>query len=130
MVFSTLHTNSASQSIDRIVDSFPPHQQGQIRIQLASTLKGIISKRLLPKIGGGRTSANEILLGTAAIASNIREGKTHLIDSIIQTSQEVGMATLEHSLASLVKTGKISIETAEMWSVRPEELNRLVKGSI
>ena len=128
LVFSTLHTNSASQSIDRIVDSFPPHQQGQIRIQLASTLKGIISKRLLPKIGGGRTSANEILLGTAAIASNIREGKTHLIDSIIQTSQELGMVTLEISLAKLVKTGEISLETAKTYAIHQEELMRMVVG--
>lgn len=125
LVFSTLHTNSASQSIDRIVDAFPPYQQGQIKIQLASTLKGIISKRLLPKIGGGRISANEILLGIPAIASNIREGKTHLIDSIIQTSQELGMVTLETSLARLVKTGEISFETAKTYAIHQGELMRM-----
>ncbi|RJQ37048.1 type IV pilus twitching motility protein PilT [Candidatus Microgenomates bacterium] len=126
LVFSTLHTNSASQSIDRIVDSFPPHQQGQIRIQLAETLKGIVSQRLLPEIAGGRIAVAEILVGNSAIASNIRDGKTHLIDSIIQTSQNIGMVGLESSLASLVLSGTISLETARSYAVRPEELTRLI----
>lgn len=126
LVFSTLHTNSASQSIDRIVDAFPPHQQNQIRIQLASTLKAIVSQRLLPKIGGGRVHAVEILIGTSAIATNIREGKTHLIDSIIQTSKDAGMITLESSLAQLVTTGAISLETAKNYAIHQEELIRMI----
>lgn len=127
LVFSTLHTNSAAQSIDRIVDSFPPHQQAQIRTQLAFTLKGIISQRLIPQIGGGRMPAVEVLIGTAAIATNIRDGKTHLIDSVIQTSQDIGMITLESSLIQLVQNGNISLETALDYSLHPEELQRLIK---
>ncbi|RJQ24940.1 type IV pilus twitching motility protein PilT [Candidatus Parcubacteria bacterium] len=126
LVFSTLHTNSASQTIDRIIDTFPASQQAQIKTQLASSLKGIISQRLLPQISGGRVPAVEILLGNSAVASNIREGKTHLIDSVIQTSQESGMITLESSLASLVLSGTISLETAKGYSLRPSELMRLL----
>jgi twitching motility protein PilT len=126
LVFSTLHTNSASQTIDRITDSFPPHQQSQIRIQLASSLRGIISQRLLPQIGGGRVMATEVLIATNAIQSNIREGKTHMIDSVIETSQEVGMYTLESSLAQLVQQGKITREIAIQYSARPDELTRLL----
>lgn len=126
LVLSTLHTNSASQSIDRIIDSFPPHQQNQIKIQLSATLKGIISQRLVPKITGGRVAAVEILIGTNAVASNIREGKTHLINSIIQTSQDVGMATLEASLAQLVLSGTISLEVAKSYSNSPEVLSHLI----
>lgn len=126
LVFSTLHTNSAAQSIDRIIDSFPSDQQAQIRVQLAATLKGIISQRLLPMINGGRMPAVEIMLGSSAIANNIREGKTHLIDSIIQTSQDIGMVSLESSLASLVLNGSISLETAKSYSLKPEELLRMV----
>ncbi len=125
LVFSTLHTNSASQSIDRIVDSFPSYQQGQIRLQLASTLRGIISQRLLPKIGGGRIPAVEVLIGTPAVASNIREAKAHLIDSVIQTSQDVGMITLESSLAQLMLAGLITLETAQAYALHPEELLRI-----
>ena len=126
LVFSTLHTNSAAQTVDRIIDSFPPTQQGQIKAQLASTLKGIVSQRLLPQINGGRIPAVEVLLGSTAIASTIREGKTHLIDSIIQTSQDAGMITLESSLASLVLSGSISLEMAKSYSLRPDDLLRLV----
>lgn len=126
LVFSTLHTNSASQTIDRIIDSFPAYQQPQIRSQLASTLKGVISQRLLPKINGGRVPAVEVLVGTPALASNIREGKTHLIDSVIQTSQEVGMITLEASLAQLVLAGSISLDMAKSYAIHQEELQRLV----
>lgn len=125
LVFSTLHTNSASQTIDRIIDSFPASQQPQIKSQLASTLKGIISQRLIPMINGGRAPAVEILVGTAAIASNIREGKTHLIDSAIQTSGEMGMITLEASLSALVMAGAISLETARAYALHPDELTRL-----
>jgi twitching motility protein PilT len=127
LVFSTLHTNSASQTIDRIIDSFPEGQQDQIRIQLALTLKGLISQRLLPRINGGRVPAAEILFGNNAIATNIREGKTHLIDSIIETSQDVGMISLESSLSSLVLSGEISIDTAKNYSQHPEDLLRMVQ---
>jgi twitching motility protein PilT len=126
LVFSTLHTNSAAQTIDRIIDSFPASQQAQIRIQLAATLKGVIAQRLIPQINGGRIPGVEVLIGTNAISSNIREGKTHLIDSIIQTSQDVGMITLESSLASLVLSGTISLETAKSYALRPDELLRMV----
>lgn len=126
LVFSTLHTNSAAQTIDRIIDSFPASQQAQVRVQLASTLKGVVSQRLIPKIDGGRVPGVEVLMGTSAVATNIREGKTHLIDSIIQTSQDVGMITLESSLASLVLAGTISLEVAKSYALRPEELLRMV----
>lgn len=129
LVFSTLHTNSASQSIDRIVDAFPPYQQPQIRIQLAATLKGIISQRLLPRLGGGRVLAAEILIGNSAVANNIREGKTHLIDSVIQTSQEAGMITIESSLAQLVISGAVTLETAQSYALHPEELLRMIRGA-
>lgn len=126
LVFSTLHTNSASQSVDRIIDSFEASQQGQIRAQLSSTLKGIISQRLLPLISGGRSPVAEILIGTPAVASNIRDGKTHLIDTVIQTSQDVGMVTLESSLAQLVISGGITLDTAKAYTSHPEELSRLI----
>lgn len=127
LVFSTLHTNSASQTIDRILDSFPAHQQSQIRTQLSFTLKGIISQRLIPQISGGRIPAVEVLIGTSAVASNIRDGKTHLIDSVIETSQDVGMMTLESSLSQLVLSGTISLEVAKSYSLHPDELLRMVK---
>ncbi|MBI3984606.1 MAG: type IV pilus twitching motility protein PilT [Candidatus Levybacteria bacterium] len=126
LVFSTLHTNSASQTIDRILDSFPSNQQTQIRIQLAATLKGIVSQRLIPMINGGRIPAVEVLIGNTAVSSNIRDGKTHLIDSVIQTSQSLGMIPLEISLASLVLSGAISLETAKSYALRPDELLRLI----
>jgi len=127
LVFATLHTNSAAQTLDRIVDAFPDHQRQQIRIQLASTLKGIISQRLVPKIGNGRIPAVEILIGTSAVATNIRDGKTHLIDSIIQTSNDVGMITLEDSLAKLVTSGAVSLDIAKSYSSRESDLLRLIK---
>lgn len=126
LVFSTLHTNSASQTVDRIVDSFPSHARSQVRVELASMLKGVISQRLLPRIGEGRIPATEILLGTPAVASNIREGKSHLIDSIMQTSKDVGMITMEQSLAQLVKEGMITFDTAKSYSLRESELVRLL----
>lgn len=129
LVLATLHTNSASQTVDRIVDVFPEDQQSQVRLQLSSVLEAVFSQRLIAAIPNGRVVAHEVMLGTTAIKTAIREGKTHQIDSIIQTSLEVGMSTLEHSLANLVRLGKISLETAQSWSVRPEELNRLIRGS-
>ena len=126
LVFSTLHTNSASQSIDRIVDAFSADQRTQIRIQLAATLQGIISQRLIPKIGGGRIPANEVLLGTPAVASNIRDGKSHLIDSVIQTSKDMGMITIDDSLAQLVKEGIITLDDAKPYALRVADLERMV----
>lgn len=126
LVFSTLHTNSASQSVDRIIDSFPAAQQPQIRSQLASSLKGIISQRLVPLISGGRAPVCEIMLGNPAVASNIRDGKTHLLDSVIQTSKESGMVTLESSLAQLVVSGGISLDTGKSYALHSDELIRLI----
>lgn len=126
LVFSTLHTNSASQTIDRIIDSFPSSQQSQIKIQLAATLKGVVSQRLLPMIGGGRIPAVEVMIGTNAIAANIRDGKTHLIDSIIETSKEQGMISLDNSLETLVGNGSISLETAKSYASHPDDLLRMV----
>lgn len=126
LVFSTLHTNSAAQSIDRIIDAFPENQQAQIRIQLAATLGGIISQRLIERIDAGRSVASEVLLGTNAVKANIRDGKTHLIDSIIETSQKEGMVPLEVSLAKLVKDGKVTLDMAKGYAVRPDSFLRLL----
>ena len=128
LVFATLHTNSASQTIDRIIDVFPEHQQAQVRQQLASILEGVVSQRLIPAVEGGRLPAVEILTASSAVRATIRDGKTHLLDNIIQTSSAQGMILLETSLAALVKQGKISYETALAHTLRTEELNRLVKG--
>ncbi len=126
VVFATLHTNSASRTIDRVVDSFPDYQRTQIRTQLASSLRGIISQRLLPVIGGGMVPAVEILLSTSAVTSNIREGKTHLIDSIIQTSKDVGMMTIEESLAQLVMAGTVTLEDAKRYALQEDSFLRMV----
>ncbi len=128
LVFATLHTNSAAQSIDRIVDVFPEEQQGQIRLQLSNALEAVFSQRLLPKIGGGRTVAWEILTASTAVRTAIRDGKTHQIDNIIQTSAEFGMTTLEGTLAQYVRQNIISLEVAKSFALRPEELARLVNG--
>ena len=127
LVFATLHTNSAAQTVDRIVDVFPEEQQTQIRMQLSNVLEAVFSQRLIESLAKGRVVASEIMLGSTAIKTAIRDGKTHQIESILQTSQEVGMATLEKSLAALVREGKITLEIAQSWSLRPEELSRLVK---
>ena len=129
LVFATLHTNSAAQSIDRIVDVFPEEQQQQIRLQLSNVVEAVFSQRLIPGVTKGRVVAYEVMLGTTAIKTSIREGKTHQIESILETSQEAGMSTLEKSLAALVRNGEITLETAQSWSLRPEELTRLVRGS-
>jgi len=126
LVFSTLHTNSAAQSVDRIIDSFPAAQQTQIKIQLAATLKGIVSQRLLPMISGGRVPAVEILLGTPAVASIIRDGKTHLIDSVIQTSKDKGMIGIDSSLANLVLSGSISLEMGKSYALHQDDFLRMV----
>ena len=130
LVFATLHTNSAAQSIDRIIDVFPENQQAQMRLQLAATAAGIISQRLIPAIGGGRVPACEILLASPAVQTAIRDAKTHMIDNIIQTSGEAGMILMDASLAFLVKAGRVTLEAARSYSIRPEELERLVTGSL
>lgn len=127
LVFATLHTNSAAQTVDRIVDVFPENQQDQIKLQLSAVLAGVFSQRLLPGIDGKRLPAFEILLATPAVRTVIREGKTHQIDSIIQTSAEAGMVTLETTLARFVREGKITMEVAQSFALRAEELERLVK---
>ncbi len=126
LVFATLHTNSAAQTIDRIVDVFPEEQQSQVRTQLASVLEAVFSQRLLPSLEGSRVPACEILLSTSAVQSTIRDGKTHMIDNIIQTSAGIGMQTLEMDLARLVRTGKIGLEEARSFALRPGEINKLV----
>lgn len=128
LVFATLHTNSAAQSIDRIVDVFPENQQAQVRLQISLVLEGILALRLVPAVGGGRTVVTEIMTASPAIKTTIRDGKTHLIDNVIQTSGELGMNLLEASLAKAVKEGRISVETATSYALRPEDLNRLLKG--
>lgn len=127
LVFATLHTNSAAQSVDRIIDVFPQVQQPQIRIQLAATLESILSLRLVPTIEPGRTLACEVLFATPAVRNVIREGKSHLIDNIIETSGEYGMQSLETSLANLCKRGKISNDVALKFALRPELLTKLLK---
>lgn len=126
LVFSTLHTNSASQTIDRMIDVFTANQQAQIRLQLSLTLKGIVSQRLLPAVAGGRVPACEILIATPAVANIIREGKTHVLDSVIQTSQDVGMITLESSLATLIRSGTVDLETAKGYALHQDDFLQLV----
>ncbi|MGB9680590.1 MAG: type IV pilus twitching motility protein PilT [Minisyncoccia bacterium] len=126
LVLSTLHTNSASQTIDRIIDSFPADQQNQIRSQLATTLIGIVSERLVPRISGGRIPACEIMFANAAIKNLIREKKTYQIDLVIETSSQEGMVSLNRSLVELVRRREISLETAENYSINPSELRQLL----
>lgn len=129
LVFATLHTNSAAQTVDRVVDVFPENQQTQVRLQLSNVLEGVLSLRLVPALSGGRVPVAEILTGTPAVRTLIREGKTHQIDNIIQTSAENGMMTLETSLAALVKGGVIGMDIATSFALRPEELGRLLQGT-
>lgn len=126
LVFSTLHTNSASQTIDRIIDSFPSGQQDQIITQIATTLVGIVSLRLVPRISGGRVLATEIMVTNAAVRNLIRERKIYSIDSVIQTGAKEGMVTLDHSLLQLVKDKEVTAENAELFSLNPAEFRKLV----
>ncbi|NCN53129.1 PilT/PilU family type 4a pilus ATPase [Candidatus Wolfebacteria bacterium] len=129
LVFSTLHTNSASQTIDRIIDSFPADQQGQVISQLASTLVGIISQRLVPRTSGGRAVATEIMLVNSAIRNLIRERKSYQIDLVIETSTQEGMMSLNRSLVNLIKSNEVSLESAELVSLNPSELKILLERS-
>jgi twitching motility protein PilT len=128
LVLATLHTNSAAQSIDRIIDVFPPHQQQQIRIQLAGMLQGIVSQRLIPTIGGGRVAASEILVVTGAVRNIIREGKTHQIEAVIQTGANEGMQSMDRVLVNLIQGGKITYDTAKEYAIDQDELDRLMRG--
>ncbi len=126
LVLSTLHTNNASQTIDRIIDSFPSNQQDQIRVQLSNSLLGIFSQRLIPRITGGLIPAYELLLNNNAVANLIREKRTHEIDVVIETGMEQGMIDLNHSLLDLVRRGEISIENAYQYSLNPKGLERML----
>lgn len=126
LVFSTLHTNNASQTIDRIIDSFPGDQQDQIRVQLASSLVGIFSQRLIPRISGGMVPAYELLINTNAVQNLIRENRTHEIDTVIETGMEHGMIDMNRCLAELVRRGEITVENAYMHSFRPNILEKLL----
>ena len=128
LVFATLHTNSASQSIDRMIDVFPPHQQPQVRSQLSNILMGICAQRLVPAIGGGRVVAAEILVANPAVRSVIREGKTHQLDTIIQTGADQGMQTMDRTLVKLVQTGVITHDNAREFAVDLQEFERLSRG--
>lgn len=127
LVFATLHTNSASQTIDRIIDVFPEHQQAQIRMQLANSLQAVISQRLMKTLKGERTAAVEILIANSAVRNIIREGKTFQLDNVISTSSEMGMTSLEASLAKMVNMGEIAYEKAVEVALYPDQLSRLVK---
>lgn len=127
LVFSTLHTNSASQTIDRIIDSFPPEQQGQVASQLAATLVAIVSQRLLPRTSGGRIPVNEIMIVNPAIRNLIRERKVYQIDLIIETSMEEGMISLNRSMANLIRNKEVTLENAELYSLNPSELRILME---
>ncbi|MBR3386410.1 type IV pilus twitching motility protein PilT [Candidatus Saccharibacteria bacterium] len=128
LVFATLHTNSAAQSIDRMVDVFPAHQQPQVRAQLANMLQAICSQRLVPAVAGGRVCAAEIMVANSAVRALIREGKTFQLDTAIQTGAEQGMQTMDRTLAKLVQTGVITYDAAREYAVDVNELNRYVKG--
>ena len=126
LVFSTLHTNNASQTIHRIVDSFPSEQQNQIRIQLSGSLLGVISQRLIPGIKGGLIPACEVMISTPAVANLIRENKIHELPLVIETSTEKGMISLNQALVNLIKKNEISLENGLNYSLNPSELKMLI----
>jgi len=124
LVLSTLHTNNASQTIDRIIDSFPAEQQSQIRVQLAGSLLGIFSQRLIPRISGGLVPAYELLINNNAVSSLIRDGRTHEVDIVIETGMKDGMIDMNRCLAELVRNGEITPENAFLYSFSPKSLER------
>ncbi len=126
LIFSTLHTNNAAQTIDRIIDSFPAEQQDQIRLQLSSSLTGIFSQRLIPRISGGLVPAYELLINNNAVANLIRERRSHEINTVIETGMDQGMIDLNRSLSDLVRRGEITAENAYMHSLNPRILDRLL----
>ncbi len=125
LVLATLHTNSASQTIDRIIDVFPENQQMQVRLQLSVTLQAIVAQRLIPMTQGGRCAATEIMLATPAVRNLVREGKTFQIDNVIQTSSQQGMMLMENSLIDWAQRGAITFEVAREYAMRPEEFDRI-----
>lgn len=127
LVFSTLHTNSVSQTIDRIIDTFPAEQQEQVASQLAAVISGIISERLIPRIDGGRVPACEIMISNSAVRNLIRERKAYQIDLVIETSMQEGMLNLNHALMELVRNKEITLENAEIYSLNPSELRILLE---
>jgi len=124
LVLSTLHTNNAAQTIDRIIDMFPPNQQDQVRVQLAGSLAGIFSQRLIPRISGGQLPAYELLINNSAVSNLIREGRTHEITTVIQTSSQEGMIDMDRSLAELVRRGEVTIEHAYERANDPKTFER------
>lgn len=126
LVFSTLHTNNASQTIDRIIDTFPAGQQDQIRLQLAASLAGVFSQRLVPRVAGGLVPAFELLINTKAVSNLIREKRTHEIDTLIETGSQEGMIDMNRTLADLVGRGEISIENAYQYAFNPQMLEKLI----
>ncbi len=126
LVFSTLHTNTAAQTIDRIIDAFPADQQSQIRVQLAGSLAGIFSQRLIPRISGGLIPAYELLINNNAVANLIRDKRTHELNAVIETSSESGMIDLNRSLATLVQNGEITVENAYLFSTNPKTLEKML----
>ncbi len=128
LVFATLHTNSAAQSIDRMIDVFPPHQQPQIRAQLSNILAAIVSQRLVPAIGGGRIASAEIMIATPAVRNIIREGKAHQLDAVIQTGAEFGMQSMDKTLVQLIHSGTITYDEARNYAIDIDELDRLMRS--
>lgn len=128
LVFSTLHTNSAAQTIDRIIDVFPEGSKAQVRTQLSSVLTAVISQRLLPAVDGGRVPAMEILIANNAVKNIIREGKTFMIDNVIQSGSELGMVSMETYLAKLVKMGKVTEDVAMSFTTKPTELQSSLRS--
>ncbi len=126
VVYSTLHTNDAAQTVNRIIDSFPGNQQDQIRVQLSASLIGIFSQRLIPRISGGLVPAYELLVNNAAVSNLIREKRTHEIYSVIETGLEQGMIDMNRSLAQLVQQGDITVENAFKYAINPKGLERLI----
>ncbi len=130
LVFGTLHTTDAAQTINRIIDMFPPHQQGQIRSQLSFVLRAVIAQQLLPVASGkGRVVCNEILVGNPAVANCIREQKISGLYTVMQTSHEEGMLTFEMSLRDLYLRGDITLEEAMVHTMHPKELERMLKSA-
>ncbi len=127
LVLSTLHTNSAAQTVDRIIDSFPPEQEDQVRIQLAASLLGIFSQRLIPSLKGGLVPAYELLINTPAVSNMIREKRTHEIDTMIETGTDHGMISMNRSLIELVRAGEISIDDAKTYSTNPNGLEGMMQ---
>jgi twitching motility protein PilT len=127
LVFATLHTRNAPQTIDRIVDVFPAHQQDQIKVQLANSLEAVVAQQLLPRVGGGRVPAIEIMIANSAVRSLVRAGKSEQLYSCIETGMSQGMQTMDRALVNLVRIGQVHLETARAASLDPDNLTRLMK---